>query len=151
MKLYADSTEIKRTRTERRGALGKEKGVKVRSTRTNMSERGMREEGCREQMRGSSLPFMGRRVARVSGVGTREMEEIRGNTARNWISRRGGLFCQGFRNEDKTQLLSRHRVVDGHRPYRDRVSWQTSSRPLASSLVCAEIGNLLVRDRHSRR
>lgn len=89
-----------------------------------------------------------------TGVGTRhEMEEIRRKTAE--LDKPAGFVLSGVRNEGKHELRPRYRVVDGHRPDH-RVSRRTSrsfARSLARSLVRppAEIGNLLARDRHSRR
>lgn len=77
------------------------------------------------------------------------MEEIRGNTAE--LDKPAGFVLSGVRNEDKRRRLW-DRVVDGHRPSY-RVSQQTFScslvRSFACSPVCAEIDNLLTRDRHS--
>lgn len=101
-------------------------------------------------MRSSASIYVG--AARASGVGTRHgMEEIRGNTAELDKPAAAGFVLSGVRNEDKRGRLW-DRVVVGHRPDY-RVSQRTFScslaRSFARSPVCAEIGNLLTRDRHS--
>lgn len=109
-----------------------------------------RGRGCREQMRRPASIYGGcerRGLAR----GTRWKRFV--ERPRNWISRRG-LFCQGF--------ATRVNMSSGRGIAWSMVIGQTIACPaellarsaaLARSLArpSAEIGNLLARDRHSRR
>lgn len=87
----------------------------------------------------------------MSGVGTRhEMEEIRGNTAE--LDKQTGFVLSGIRNEGERNCgIAWSMVIDPTIACLGKLPLACSqARSLVRSPVCAEIGNLLVRDRHSR-